>query len=171
MGTIIIGNVIALTASIIMVYSGYLKEKKKILFTQLIQIALAVVSNLILGGYTGAIINAVGCVRNVLCYKDKLGTKEKVFLIVISAILSIAFNNLGWIGYMPLVSTTVYIIFMNIKDVKKFKYLTIVTMILWFVYDFYIKAYTAAIFDFMTVITSTIAIIQIIRKKEKNNNG
>lgn len=165
MGTIVIGNIIALIASIVMVYSGYLKEKKKFLFAQLIQIALAVVSNLVLGGYTGAIINAIGCIRNILCYKDKLGTKEKVFLIVISAILSVAFNNQGWIGYMPLVSTIVYVVFMNIKDIKKFKILTIVTVALWLIYDFYIKSYTAALFDFMTIITSIIAIIQIIRRK------
>ena len=57
---------------------------------------------------------------------------------------------------------------MNVKDIKKFKYLTIVTVVLWFIYDFYIKAYTAAIFDFMTIVTSTIAIIQIIRKKSSN---
>lgn len=35
---IIIGNIVALIASIIMVYSGYLKQKKKILYVQTIQI-------------------------------------------------------------------------------------------------------------------------------------
>ena len=96
---------------------------------------------------------------------NKSSSKEKVFLIVISAILSVVFNNQGWIGYMPLVSTIVYVVFMNIKDIKKFKILTIVTVVLWLIYDFYIKSYTAALFDFMTIITSIIAIIQIIRRK------
>ena len=168
MERIVIGNIIALVASILMVYAGYIKVKKKILFTQIIQILLSVVSNLVLGGYTGAIINAVSCVRDILCYKDKLGTKEKVVLIIASTVFSIMFNNLGWIGYLPLISTVVYIIFMSVKDVKKFKYLTIFAMASWLIYDIYIKAYVAAVFDAFTIITSIIAIIQIIRKKEKN---
>ena len=65
MSCIVIGNIIALIASIIMVYSGLLKQKKKILYTQTIQILLAVISNIVLGGLTGAIINALSCVRNI----------------------------------------------------------------------------------------------------------
>lgn len=167
---IVIGNIIALIASILMVSAGYIKEKKKILFTQIIQIGLSVASNLVLGGYTGAIINAVSCVRDILCYKDKLGVKEKIILIVLSATLTLLFNNLGWIGLLPLISTTVYIIFVSVKDVKKFKYLTIFAMSTWLIYDFTIKAYTAAIFDFLTIVTSIIAIIQIIKKEQGNQN-
>lgn len=163
---IVIGNIIALIASVIMVLSGYVKEKKKILLVQTIQIGLSVVSNLVLGGYSGAIINAVNCVRNIICYKDKLGTKEKILLIVVSSVLTLLFNNLGWIGWLPLLSTVVYIMFMNIKDVTKFKALIIFTILEWLVYDFYIKAYTAAVFDFLTIVTSTIAIIQIIKKEK-----
>ena len=47
---LIIGNIVALIASLIMVYSGYLKQKKKILYVQTIQIGLSVLSNIILGG-------------------------------------------------------------------------------------------------------------------------
>lgn len=66
---IIIGNIIALIASIIMVYSGFLKQKKTILYTQTIQIGLSVLSNIVLGGITGAIINALSCVRNIYVIK------------------------------------------------------------------------------------------------------
>lgn len=45
----IIGNIIALTASLLMVYSGILKEKNKILYVQTVQIGLSVVSNIVLG--------------------------------------------------------------------------------------------------------------------------
>ena len=53
---------------------------------------------------------------------------------------------------------------MDMKDVVKFKYLMIFTMILWFVYDLYIKSYTSACFDFMTIVVSIVSIIQIKRK-------
>ena len=90
---IIIGNIIALIASIIMVYSGYLKQKKKILYVQTIQIGLSVLSNIVLGGITGAIINAISYVRNILCYKEKLNNKSKIILIAFATILSLCFNN------------------------------------------------------------------------------
>lgn len=50
MVSIIIGNIIALIASILMVYSGMLKQKKKILYFQTVQIGMSVISNIILGG-------------------------------------------------------------------------------------------------------------------------
>ncbi len=161
---IIIGNIVAFIASLIMVYSGYLKQKKKILYVQTVQIGLLALSNIILGGITGAIINKINCVRNVLCYNGKLNNTAIVLLIVVSIILSLGFNNLGIIGLLPLISSTVYILFMNTQDVIKFKYVLIFTVLLWFFYDFYIKSYTAACFDILTIITSIISIIQIKKK-------
>lgn len=164
---IVIGNIIALIASILMVFAGLQKKKKKILFTQIIQIALSVISNLVLGGYTGAIINALNCVRDILCYKEKMGNKEKIIIIILAVGVSLTFNNLEWIGLLPVVAAVVYIIFMNTKDVVRFKYLIIFSMIMWLVYDIYIKSYMSGIFDFMSVITNLIAIYQI---KKSNNH-
>lgn len=168
---LIIGNIVALIASIIMVYSGYLKQKKKILYTQTIQIGLSVLSNIILGGITGAISNLISCIRNILCYKEKLNNIAKVILIILATILSLCFNNLGFIGLLPLISTITYILLMNIRDVIKFKYLIIFTMILWLFYDIYIKSYTSACFDFMNVVANFISIFQINKQKEKIKNG
>jgi len=164
---IIIGNIIALIASIIMVYSGFLKQKKTILFTQTIQISLSVLSNIVLGGITGAIINALSCIRNILCYKDKLDLKAKIILIFLATTLALMFNNLGVIGLFPVISTITYILFMNIKDIVKFKCLIIFTMLMWLIYDLFIKSYTSAIFDFMNIVANIISIIQIELKNKK----
>ena len=166
MTNIIIGNIIALIASIIMVYSGILKEKKKILYIQTIQIGLFVIGNLVLGGITGAIINALGCIKNILYYKDKLGLKEKIIITVLAVILSFVFNNAGFIGLLPLINTVFYMWLMDAKDIIKFKFLIIFTALLWLVYDLSIKSYVSVIFDFMNIIANIIAIIQIITKKK-----
>lgn len=169
---IIIGNIIALIASILMVISGLQKKKKTILFIQIIQITLSVISNIVLGGYTGAIINAISCIRDILCYKDKLGTKEKIIIIILAIGLTITFNNLSLIGLLPLIATIVYISFMNTKDVVKFKFLVIFSMIMWLVYDLYIKSYTSGIFDFLSIVANCIAIYQLQKnnKKKIDNN-
>ena len=163
---IVVGNAIALVASILMVFVGFQKKKKKILFMQIIQIALSIISNLVLGGYTGAIINAVSCIRDILCYKEKIHNKEKIILIILAVGLSLVFNNIGGIGLLPVIATVIYIIFMDIKDVVKFKYLIIFSMIMWLVYDLYIMSYTSGIFDIMSVIANIIGIYQIKRKKK-----
>ena len=169
MVSIIIGNIIALIASILMVYSGMLKQKKKILYFQTVQIGMSVISNIILGGINVAIINALSMIRNILCYKNKLGLKEKIIITILAIILTFKFNNLGYIGLLPLISTVSYIWLMNIKDVRKFKLLIIFTMLMWLIYDVVIKSYTSAIFDFMNIIANMLTLLQIkLVKKVKN---
>ena len=126
-------------------------------------------SNIILGGITGAIINALSMIRNILCYKNKLGLKEKIIITILAIILTFKFNNLGYIGLLPLISTVSYIWLMNIKDVRKFKLLIIFTMLMWLIYDVVIKSYTSAIFDFMNIIANMLTLLQIkLVKKVKN---
>ena len=161
MNKLLIGNIIALIASIAMVIAGLQKTKKKVLFVQIIQIALAALGNLVLGGYTGAIVNVLNCVRDVLCYKDKMGVKEKIIISVLAIGISLAFNNLGWIGFLPVIATVLYIIYMNTKDDLKFKILVLVVLILWTVYDIYIKSYTAGIFDIISIIANVVTILRI----------
>ena len=122
---------------------------------------MSVISNIILGGITGAIINALSMIRNILCYKNKLGLKEKIIITILAIILTFKFNNLGYIGLLPLISTVSYIWLMNIKDVRKFKLLIIFTMLMWLIYDVVIKSYTSAIFDFMNIIANMLTLLQI----------
>ena len=161
---IIIGNIVALFASIAMVTSGILKNKKQIIFVQTIQIGLFIISNLVLGGYVGAIVNALSLIRNIICYKDKLDIKWIVILTIISVVLSLYYNNLGIVGLLPLIASTIYLWFMNIKNISKFKILMILITILWLIYDICIKSYTSACFDASTIITNFIS-LYLLRKK------
>ena len=106
---IIVANLIALIASLFMVYSGILKNKQEILLTQTIQIGLSITSNIILGGITGTIINALSFIRNILCYKNKLNTYLKVILTLLATILTLKFNNLGIIGLLILLGIKLYV--------------------------------------------------------------
>lgn len=162
---LVIGNIIALIGSLVMVYTGILKSKKKILFAQSIQIGLFAISDLILGGISGVVINLINFVRNIICYKNKLGLKEKIFISILSIVLTIYFNNLGFIGYLPLIAGLVYVWLMNTKNVIFFKLLVAFTILLWLIYDFSIKSYTSSIFDLTSIITTFISIIKMKNKK------
>lgn len=162
---IIIGNIVALISSILVVYIGTIKNKQKIIIVQTIQIIISIISNIILGGITGAIINSSNCIRNILCCKNKLTFKLKILLILITIIVSLKFNKLGLIGFLPLISTIIYTLLIETKDIIKFKQIYILCMFLWFIYDLFIQSYTSSIFDFLTIITSTIAIHQLSKKR------
>lgn len=125
------------------------------------------IGNLVLGGITGAIINFLGCIKNILFYKDKLGLKEKIIITVLAVILSFMFNNSGFIGLLPLINTVFYMWLMDVKNIIKFKFLIIFTALLWLIYDISIKSYASTIFDFMNIIVNIIAVIQIIIKDKK----
>lgn len=168
MNNIIIGNLIAIIASGLMIYTGILKEKKKIIYVQTIQIGLLVLSNLVLGGITGAIINIISCIRNILCYKEKLGLKEKILITIVSVLLSIYFNDMGVIGLLPVLATTLYIWLMSTKNIIHLKMLLIVTSSIWLVYDLFINLYVSVIFEFTNIVVNFISIIQI--KRKKNND-
>lgn len=97
-------------------------------------------------------------IRNILCYKGKLGINEKIFITILSSILTLKFNNLGYIGLFPLISMIVYIWLMNTKNIKKFKLLIAFSMIMWFIYDIVIKSYSSAVFDFLSIVANIITI-------------
>ena len=159
--SVVIGNIISLLASVLMTYSGYIKSKGKFLIVQIVQMSLSALSNFVLGGITGTIINLVNIIRNVLCYKNKLNKYSIILILTLSISLSLYFNNLSFIGLLPLLSTILYTTLMNIKDIKKFKYLTITTMLLWLIYDICIMNYVSALFDLLTIGSNSIAIYQL----------
>lgn len=165
MNIIIIGNIIGLVGSMFMVIGGYLKSKNSAIIAQTMQLLFLSISNLILGSLSGFINNLINCIRNVFSVKDKLTIPIKLIIIILSIILTIKFNNLGIIGYLPLINNIIFIIFMNTKSDLNFKFLTIFYMSLWLIHNLYIKAYTTSIFNIITIITCLIAITRIVKSK------
>lgn len=165
---LVIGNFIALIASLIMVYTGFIKKKETIIIVQAIQIALLVISNIVLGGITGAIINGVSFFRNIIVYKNKLTSNKKIILIGISSILTLLFNNHGLIGLLPLICTVVYTSLIDTKDVIKLKWVNGFTLFLWLIYDLYIRSYTSSIFDFISILSNIIGIYQVNKLNKLN---
>ena len=158
---LVIGNLISLIACILMVYLGLIKNKRRIIFLQTIQIFLMALSNLVLNGITGTIINSISCFRNILCYYDKLNLMWKILINFIAVSLSLYFNNIGLIGLLPAISMFLYTFFMDVKNIIKYKNLVILTMVLWLIYDIKINAYVSAVFDFLNIVANIISIISI----------
>ncbi len=151
---IILGNILALIGSILMLYIAILKSKKKILYFQS-------------SGYTGAIANVVGIVRNILCYKNKLNIYFKLIISILLLILSLFFDSFTLIRTLPIISGILYTWLMEIKNIIKFKLLIVVTIVLWLIYDIYIKSFVSALVDVLTISTNIITMYQLLNRKEE----
>lgn len=164
MNNVLVGNIVAFIAAILMVYTGLIIKKNKILIFQIVQMILLMASNIVLGSITGAISNAIGCIRNYLCYKEKLNFINKVLIIIVTTIISLSINTLGVIGWLPILSTILYTWLIDTKNIIHFKLSIIITMLMWFIHDFYIKSYVMAIMDILTVVTTFISLYKLKQK-------
>lgn len=163
--SVILANVIDFLAAILQVGSGSIKQKRKILVVQTIQILMQGVSMLLLGGITGTINNVLSCFRNYLCYKEKLNVYWKSFLIAASIGMTVIVNEQGFLGIIPAAVCTVFIIFMDVKDPVKFKLLVTLSFVPWMFYHFILQSYVGAIFDAATVITNTITLFVMLKER------
>lgn len=166
MSNVLLGNIIAFIAALLMVYTGILIEKNKIIILQIFQMLLLVVSNFILGSLPGAINNLIGCFRNYLCHKNKLNGFSKIMLVILIVSLCLYFNTLGVIVLLPITATILYTLFMDSKDVVKFKLLIIVTMVMWLIHDVFVKSYVMVVMDVLTIITTSISLYKICGTKK-----
>lgn len=163
---ILIANIIDFFAAIIQIASGSIKKKARILVVQMIQLVMQMVSMLLLGGVTGAVNNVLACFRNYLCYKEKLNNFWKGFLIVASIAMTVLLNEQGLLGVIPGAVCVVYILFMDIKDPVKFKFLVTLTTIPWLFYHFILKSYTGALCDAATVVINFITLHAMVKEQK-----
>ena len=163
---ILIANIIDFFAAIIQIASGSIKKKSRILVVQIIQLSMQMVSMLLLGGVTGAVNNVLACFRNYLCYKEKLNNFWKGFLIVASIAMTVLLNEQGLLGVIPGAVCVVYILFMDIKDPVKFKFLVTLTTIPWLFYHFILKSYTGALCDAATVVINFITLHAMVKEQK-----
>ena len=83
-------------------------------------------------------------------------------LILLCFIVGVYVNNLGIIGYFAILASGSYTYFLYAsKDKRQMLYALISNLMLWFVHDFYIQAYPAAITD---VVLSLWAAYRLFKK-------
>lgn len=166
MSNIIIGNAIMFISSALMMIAGLPKKKQTCLILQTIQIFGMALGNLFLGSFPGFFINCCSGTRNLFASKGKLNMPLKLIIITVSTIVSIMFNNIGFLVIFPILSLASFTLFMDTKDVILFKWLIILGNALWFVHDISVASYVAVAFDILGTITNLISIYGI--KKEKS---
>lgn len=169
MNTVILGNLVSLAGCFLMVAIGFIRKKERILGLQCIQFGIMCTGNLILGAYAGAIAGIVSIARNLVFFKYKGTLKLKLLFIVIQFLLSWNSLQSGWLEWLPLLSTILFTCFLDVKSEVLLKIVLIMAQSFWLVYDLCYQNYTTMTFDFLTMVSTTIGMVMILRDKKNNS--
>lgn len=166
--SIIIANIISIISCTMMVLIGLIKNKNKILVSQCVQFTLMGVSHYLLGGMGGVIATVVSIIRNVVFFKFKASVALKLLFVALSVVLSLGTVTLNPITWLPILATSLFTWIIDTEDIIKFKWVMIITVCMWFVYDAYHLNFISAAFDAFTVVSTGYSIYQIKKgDKEK----
>lgn len=167
MNIVLIANGISLMGALLMVGVGLLKKKEQIILVQCAQFTLQGLANLLLGGATGVIANLISIARNLFCWKFEYTAVWKIAFLAVQVILSAGANEIGLIGWLPVISVAVYTWCLDLKDEVKLKLVMIAGQVMWVVYDFTMMNYVASAFDLLTMGSNLIGIWLILRERKK----
>ena len=130
------GNLISLIAAFFTVASSWSKDRKRIFLYQAMQCFLLAIANIFFLSVSGTTTYALCALRNLFIAYDRFTNKVCIiFLISVTAIGFFA-NNRGMIGYLPILTTTIYtVICFYAKETKPIKLNIILNLTLWAIYD------------------------------------
>ena len=161
MTSYLLAQVFSAIGALCVAISSFAKSKNNMLIWQITDYIFTAIANLLLGGYTGALTISISIIRNSLMVKKKMTKTILTILIIIQIIVGSYLNQLGLIGYLPIISSVSYsLAIATTPNLQWLRWVIIENMLLWLIYDLTIKAYPAAITDITITLTTLIAIIR-----------
>ena len=144
--------------------SYFRKEKRQILFMQIISYIMFTIHYYLLSGITGAICNAVGLCALLLIYifekyKWKYKTLVAYFFVAILLIINImAFQNA--FSVFPMIASTIVIISFLTNDEGYIRGVGLASAVCWLIYAIAYKSYIAIVFEVVTLIGTIVAFVK-----------
>ncbi|WP_407409371.1 YgjV family protein [Methanobrevibacter sp.] len=170
---LVIGNIISLIAGIFIILSMWVNDEKKAYFYQFLNAFILMISSVFFFSWTGVVTMAIAASRNLMVYYDRLTMKWTVFFIILSVILGVAVNTLGFVGLLPIIAI-IQITLCNyyLKTIKPIKTSFIVNSGIYIVYFLAILDFSSAAIESITALIGVVSLIKLIldTKKEKKIN-
>ena len=109
---LIIGNLCSLLAMATDSISSTRKTAKEMLLIQNLSQLVYCTSGIVLKGYSAAVQNVVSMLRNFLAIKKVNSKVAEWILVLLGVVLGVWFNNLGLMGYLPVIANLQYTLVM-----------------------------------------------------------
>lgn len=142
---LILGNIFSLLSAICLAVSVIKKSKKDFMYWQIGDPLFGIATCIVLSAYAALVISVVCLIRNILSYKNKLSKNLTYLLLGISVPVGLYANNLGIIGLIAVLAFAGYTVCIYLtKNEQQMRWAFVVNQLLWFIHNFYVKAYPSA---------------------------
>ena len=160
---IVIGNIISLIAGVFIILSMWVNDEKKAYLYQFLNAFILIISSVFFFSWTGVTTMAIAATRNMMVYKDRLTLRWTVFFIVISVVLGLMVNTMGFVGLLPIIAI-VQITLCNyyLKTIKSIKTSFIVNSAIYIVYFLAILDFSSAAIESVTALIGVVALFKLI---------
>lgn len=166
----IIGQIVGIIAMLTMCISYQFKKSPQIFLTQLIASFLFSVHFLLIGAYTGLILNAVELLRGYLLYReDKKWTGSYPVIIIITALMGLG-GILTWEGWYSLFPTLAMVAGTPLLWTRKEKVIRFTGLFLispfWLIYNIRVLSIAGIINESLNIGSIIISLIRYRGKKK-----
>lgn len=164
---IIIGNIISLIAGIFIILSMWVNDEKQAYRYQFWNAFILMISSVFFFSWTGVTTMAIAASRNAMVLKDKLTFKWTIFFIVISIILGLIVNTMGFVGILPIIAI-VQITLCNyyLKSIKTIKTSFIVNSAIYIIYFLAILDVSSATIESITALIGLVSLARLIMSEK-----
>ena len=160
---IVIGNVISLIAGIFIILSMWVNDEKKAYKYQFLNAFILMISSIFFFSWTGVVTMAIAASRNAMVYNDQLTFKWTMFFIIISIVIGLLVNTMGFVGILPILAI-VQITLCNyyLKNIKTIKIGFIVNSAIYIVYFLAIWDFSSTIIETITALIGLISLFKLV---------
>ena len=163
---LIIGNLFSFASAICIAVSAAKKSKKDFMFWQIGDTFFGIFANIFLQAQAALIISIACLIRNLLSYQNKLTKTITCFILILSTIIGFYANNLGFIGWLPIIASGSYTLCIYLtKNEQQMRYALVINMLLWLIHNLYVQAYPAAVSNIIICCWTSYQIRKYIKKK------
>lgn len=174
----IIPQIIGLLAVAMFLLSYQMKERRNIIIVNVISRLLYIVQYLLLGAFSGAILDSVGIIASILAEKKSTPFIKKhttVIIVICGTVvltvgLAIAFMNRSLLDILPIIGVFLHTGAFWLTDERIIRRVSLAGSPFWFVYNFLSHAYGSAIGDVLTMVSIITAMIKY-RKRRCNEES
>ncbi len=172
----LIPQLIGLLAVATFLLSYQQKKRKNIILYNVLSRCLYILQYLLLGAFSGAVLDILGAVASVVAGKKHTEWIKKHLTLVIilmnglivGAGITIAFLNRSWLDLFSLTGVLLHTGAFWLNSEKTIRRISLAGSPFWFVYNFLSHAYGSALGDLLTMGSILLAMYRHREKKQEN---
>ena len=171
----LIGEIIGIVAIIEGFFIFLSSKREKILIFKFISDALWVINQLLIGGYTGALLNGIAMGRETVFYnRDKRKWASTpvwlvVFMVItaISPVMSLASGKEGWYAILPALGSMAAVLGFYVRRPALTRYISFLANGLWLCYNIIIRNVSATVSGVILLLSAAVGTVMMLIQQRR----